>query len=88
MDQTCCVCWEKSNMKTPCGHHICKDCFYYLPKMECPMCRRKFSNIFISHNKNKKYIEAEYFVTTEEYKNILKTRIGRIYVFLRNCGLY
>ena len=27
---TCCICYERSNQKTPCGHNICFNCVYHL----------------------------------------------------------
>jgi hypothetical protein len=47
----CCVCYEKTDTKTPCGHTLCNRCWCKIEKdekdedapMPCPLCRK---NIF------------------------------------------
>lgn len=40
----CCVCYEKTDSKTPCGHTLCNRCWSKIEKDEddcpCPMCRK------------------------------------------------
>lgn len=42
--EECCVCYEKTNSKTSCGHSICYRCVKKVKKKEgdrdCPMCRK------------------------------------------------
>ena len=35
----CCVCYENTTARTPCGHHLCYECWATLKKTICPMCR-------------------------------------------------
>ena len=38
----CCICFEKSDIKTSCGHFGCFDCFKQLNKtIGCPYCRQE-----------------------------------------------
>lgn len=37
----CVVCFEETNLKTPCQHFLCHDCKIKLVKSECPCCRQK-----------------------------------------------
>lgn len=37
----CCVCLDKTNMKTNCGHYLCVLCWDNLKNKDCPMCREE-----------------------------------------------
>jgi hypothetical protein len=37
----CCVCFERTNTYTKCGHLLCTECSLQLIKKECPYCRTK-----------------------------------------------
>ena len=36
----CVVCFEMTNVRTSCGHFVCKSCQNCLQKSECPYCRQ------------------------------------------------
>jgi hypothetical protein len=36
---SCCVCHDATLTETPCGHHLCVQCWVSLKKMKCPICR-------------------------------------------------
>lgn len=37
----CCVCYGRTEQRTPCGHLLCGVCLLLLPKKLCPLCRRQ-----------------------------------------------
>jgi antitoxin component YwqK of YwqJK toxin-antitoxin module len=40
LEDTCCVCWEKTFHRTRCAHHICLTCIDNIG-LKCPMCRQE-----------------------------------------------
>ena len=38
-DHECCVCLEKTSLKTFCNHMLCNRCYYKLKTKVCPLCR-------------------------------------------------
>ena len=41
--ENCSVCMDENKVTTPCGHNLCRDCFYKIRKKNdhplCPLCR-------------------------------------------------
>ena len=46
IDDLCCVCMDKTNTKTNCGHIICLDCVNKVNHHTCPMCRGKIEHCY------------------------------------------
>jgi hypothetical protein len=46
LDQTCCVCYEKADIETSCGHYGCEDCFTRIADHTCPYCRQFITDYF------------------------------------------
>lgn len=42
----CCICYEKSNIETSCGHFGCEECFMLIPDHKCPYCRQFITDYF------------------------------------------
>jgi len=40
-EEECCVCFIDTSLKTGCGHTLCGNCYFRLPKKTCPLCRGK-----------------------------------------------
>jgi len=38
-ENICGVCLEETLTTTPCGHHLCGECWEQLEKKQCPLCR-------------------------------------------------
>jgi hypothetical protein len=45
-DTTCCVCYERADIETSCGHYGCEDCFTRIPDHTCPYCRQFITDYF------------------------------------------
>ena len=45
-EQTCCVCYEKADIETSCGHYGCEDCFTRIADPTCPYCRQFITDYF------------------------------------------
>ena len=38
----CCICYDKTLIKTSCGHFLCVECWHRMKNIsECPYCRHK-----------------------------------------------
>ena len=46
LEQTCCVCYEKADIETSCGHYGCEDCFTRIADHTCPYCRQFITDYF------------------------------------------
>ena len=44
--ENCCICYEKSNIETSCGHFGCEECFSLIPDHTCPYCRQFITDYF------------------------------------------
>jgi hypothetical protein len=42
----CCICYEKANLETSCGHFGCEDCFALIANHDCPYCRQFITDYF------------------------------------------
>ena len=42
----CCICYEKSNIETSCGHFGCEECFSLISDHKCPYCRQVITDYF------------------------------------------
>lgn len=45
-DTTCCVCYDKADIETSCGHYGCEDCFTKIADHTCPYCRQFITDYF------------------------------------------
>lgn len=58
----CCVCLDpivSPGKKTACGHAICMDCTKQLRKAECPVCRAKLADGYLTQDINQAIQAAE-----------------------------
>jgi hypothetical protein len=46
LEQTCCVCYEKADIETSCGHYGCEECFTRIADHTCPYCRQFITDYF------------------------------------------
>jgi hypothetical protein len=44
--ENCCICYEKSNIETSCGHFGCEECLSLIPDHTCPYCRQFITDYF------------------------------------------
>jgi len=54
----CCICLDENvchytdeDIKTKCIHPVCKNCYFQLPKEECPLCRKGMSSLIMDIKK-------------------------------------
>ena len=45
-DTTCCVCYDKADIETSCGHYGCEECFTRIADHTCPYCRQFITDYF------------------------------------------
>ena len=45
-DTSCCVCYDRADIETSCGHYGCEDCFTRIPDHTCPYCRQFITDYF------------------------------------------
>ena len=45
-DTSCCVCYDKADIETSCGHFGCEDCFTKIADHTCPYCRQFITDYF------------------------------------------
>ena len=45
-DTSCCVCYDKADIETSCGHYGCEDCFTKIADHTCPYCRQFITDYF------------------------------------------
>ena len=50
-EEECCVCFEKADTLTSCGHYGCLNCFNKLYNNDCPLCRQKITEYYKIVNK-------------------------------------
>ena len=44
--ENCCICYEKSNIETSCGHYGCEDCLSLISDHTCPYCRQFITDYY------------------------------------------
>ena len=50
--EECCVCMEKTTVKTNCGHTLCAECWHNLKEETCPICRHANIHICVCKDKD------------------------------------
>ena len=45
-DTTCCVCYDRADIETSCGHYGCEECFARIADHTCPYCRQFITDYF------------------------------------------
>ena len=50
-EEECCVCFEKADTLTSCGHYGCLNCFNNIFSNDCPLCRQKINEYYKIVNK-------------------------------------
>ena len=79
---SCNICQEDisdNNIKTPCNHAFCGDCFFkwMQEKPNCPMCRKEFVNEDIMKNISDNREELSILTSELEYTRYQAVRIKR-----------
>ena len=82
----CCVCFDENvchytdeDIKSKCIHPVCRNCYFQLPKEECPVCRTEISNLVMDIKKaifNILNVRYENLFGDIKYSNILFDVLG------------
>ena len=67
----CCICLDENvchytdeDIKSKCEHPVCKNCYFQLPKEECPLCRTEIRSLIMDIKK------AIYHVLNVRYEKL------------------